>query len=105
MLAQSLFTQGDYMYDVQSFKGKHKYNLITVRNVNTGKLLGRMKIASGKSGQLYELENVFRDENQWYISFYRAKVLKKGDKDRKNYLCKIEVPDKLEMYIPEPEPL
>lgn len=105
LLAQSLFTQGDFMYDVQSFKGKHKYNLITVRNVNTGKLLGRMKIASGKSGQLYELENVFRDENQWYISFYRAKVLKKGDKDRKNYLCKIEVPDKLEMYIPEPEHL
>ncbi|MBQ0017670.1 MAG: hypothetical protein KBS63_00465 [Clostridiales bacterium] len=105
LLAQSLYTQGNFMYDVQSFKGKHKYNLITVRNVNTGKLLGRITIASGKSGQLYELENVFRDGNQWYISFYRAKVLKKGDQDRKNYLCMIKMPSKLQMYVPEPKPV
>lgn len=105
LLAQSLYTQGNFMYDVQSFKGKHKYNLITVRDVNTGKLLGRITIASGKSGQLYELENVFRDGNQWYISFYRAKVLKKGDQDRKNYLCKINMPSNLQMYVPEPEPV
>ena len=106
LLAQSLYTTGDFMYDVQSFKGKHKYNLITVRNVFTGKLLGRMVIASGKSGQLYELENVFCDDGQWYISFYRAKVLKRGDRERKNYLCRIDVPEGLKPPVPvvEPEP-
>ena len=108
LLAQSLYTTGNFMYDVQSFKGRHKYNLITVRNVFTGKLLGRMVIASGKSGQLYELENVFCDGDQWYISFYRAKVLKRGDRDRKNYLCMIDVPARLKPPVsvvePEPEP-
>lgn len=104
LLAQSLYTTGDFMYDVQSFKGKHKYNLITVRNVFTGKLLGRMVIASGKSGQLYELENVFSDGKQWYISFYRAKVLKRGDRERKNYLCRIDVPDGLKPPVPVVEP-
>ena len=108
LLAQSLYTTGNFMYDVQSFKGRHKYNLITVRNVFTGKLLGRMVIASGKSGQLYELENVFCDGDQWYISFYRAKVLKRGDRDRKNYLCMIDVPASLKPPVsvvePEPEP-
>lgn len=108
LLAQSLYTTGNFMYDVQSFKGRHKYNLITVRNVFTGKLLGRMVIASGKSGQLYELENVFCDDGQWYISFYRAKVLKRGDRDRKNYLCMIDVPAGLKPPVsvvePEPEP-
>lgn len=106
LLAQSLYTTGNFMYDVQSFKGRHKYNLITVRNVFTGKLLGRMVIASGKSGQLYELENVFCDGDQWYISFYRAKVLKRGDRDRKNYLCMIDVPAGLKppVKVPEPEP-
>lgn len=106
LLAQSLYTTGNFMYDVQSFKGRHKYNLITVRNVFTGKLLGRMVIASGKSGQLYELENVFCDDGQWYISFYRAKVLKRGDRDRKNYLCMIDVPARLKPPVPvvEPEP-
>ena len=106
LLAQSLYTTGNFMYDVQSFKGRHKYNLITVRNVFTGKLLGRMVIASGKSGQLYELENVFCDGDQWYISFYRAKVLKRGDRDRKNYLCMIDVPARLKppVKVPEPEP-
>ena len=108
LLAQSLYTTGNFMYDVQSFKGRHKYNLITVRNVFTGKLLGRMVIASGKSGQLYELENVFCYGDQWYISFYRAKVLKRGDRDRKNYLCMIDVPARLKPPVsvvePEPEP-
>ncbi|MGN0701577.1 MAG: hypothetical protein ACI4KL_00125 [Lentihominibacter sp.] len=104
LLAQSLYTTGSFMYDVQSFKGRHKYNLITVRNVFTGKLLGRMVIASGKSGQLYELENVFCDGDQWYISFYRAKVLKRGDRDRKNYLCRINVPARLKPPVPVVEP-
>ncbi|MCQ2546155.1 MAG: hypothetical protein MJ161_01235 [Clostridia bacterium] len=102
LMPQGLYTEGSFMYDVQSFKGKHKYNLVTVRNVNTGKLLGRMKIASGKTGQLYELENIFHEGNQWYICFYRAKVLKRGDIHRKNYLCRINVPKKLQPPIPQP---
>lgn len=102
LLAQSIYSEGNFMYDIQSFKGKHKYNLITVRNVSSGKLLGRMKIKSGTRGQLYELENLFHEGDQWYISFYRAKVRKSGDRYRKNYLCKITVPEKLQPSMPQP---
>ena len=73
------------MYDVQSFKGKHKYNLITVRRLNVS-LVGRITVPSGTSGQLFELENIFFEVDKCYVSFYRAHVRKKGDRDRKNYL-------------------
>lgn len=85
LLPQGLYSEGDYMYDVQSFKGKHKYNLITVRKLD-GSLIGRITVPSGTSGQLFELENIFFEGDKWYVSFYRAHVRKKGDRDRKNYL-------------------
>ena len=85
LLPQGLYSEGEYMYDVQSFKGKHKYNMITVRRLN-GSLVGRITVPSGTSGQLFELENIFFEGDKWYVSFYRAHVRKKGDRDRKNYL-------------------
>lgn len=87
LLAQGIYTEGNYMYDLQSFKGNSKYNLVTVRRLD-GKLAGRIIIPSGTSGQLYELENIFHEKGKWYCSFYRAHVRKKGkgDTDRKNYL-------------------
>lgn len=89
LLAQGCYTKDEYMYDVQSFKGSHKYNLITVRTLD-GKLRGRIKVPSGTKGQLFELENLFSDGDNWYISFYRSSVKKTGDTDRKNYLYKLE---------------
>ncbi|MDD6310681.1 MAG: hypothetical protein PUB09_01950 [Firmicutes bacterium] len=67
----------------------NKYNLITVRTLD-GKLRGRIKVPSGTKGQLFELENLFGDGDNWYISFYRSSVKKTGDTDRKNYLYKLE---------------
>ncbi len=90
MLAQGTYTKDDYMYDVQSFKGKHKYNLLTIRTIN-GTYVGRLVIPSGTGGRLFELENIFYDDvtASWYASFYRANVKKKGDTQRENYLYKI----------------
>lgn len=86
LLAQGLYTEGDYMFDLQSFRYRNYYNLITVRKIDTGKLVGRIKVYSGDTGQLYELENLFHDNGKWYISYYRANVRSTGDTDRKNYL-------------------
>ena len=90
LLPQGLYTEGGYMYDVQSFKNSRKYNMITIRTLG-GTFVGKMKVRSGTSGQLYELENLFYDEtaDTWYVSFYRANVKTGGDTDRKNYLYKL----------------
>lgn len=90
LLPQGTYTKDSYMYDVQSFKGKHKYNLVTIRTIN-GTFIGRLVVPSGTSGRLFELENIFYDDvtKTWYASFYRANVRKQGDTHRENYLYKI----------------
>jgi hypothetical protein len=90
LLSQGIYTEGNYVYDLQSFKGKNRYNLITVRKLSNGKVVKRIKVYSGNSGQLYELENLFHDRGKWYISYYRANVRPQGDTDRKNYLYTVE---------------
>ena len=74
----------------QSFKGKKKYNLITVYNMK-GKFLARFKMSLGKPAR--ELETVFHNGNQFYAgcySCYGAKVDKEKKKIiRVNYIYQI----------------
>ena len=95
LLAQGVYSEGKYMYDIQSFKGDNYYNLITVRNVTTGKLIRRIVVPSGRKGELFELESLFHEGGKWYICMYRADVKPSGDADRKNYLYIIKNMPKL----------
>ena len=95
LLAQGLYSEGKYMYDLQSFKGNKLYNLISVRNVTTGKLIRRIVVPSGRKGELFELESLFHEGGKWYICMYRADVKPSGDADRKNYLYVIKNMPKL----------
>lgn len=90
LLPQGIYSKGNYMYDLQSFQGSHKYNLITIRTIK-GKFVGRVRVPTGSGKQLYELESLSCNERtgKWYICFYRANVKPSGDTHRKNYLYEI----------------
>ncbi len=91
LMSQGLYTDGGYLYDLQSFDGGLHYNLITIRTLS-GKMVGRVKIPQGKGKNIFELECLFRDEktNQWYIGMYRSIRSSKGDIKRQNYIYKLE---------------
>ena len=95
LLAQGLYTEGNYMFDIQSFRGKNYYNLISVRKISNGKLVKRIVVPSGRVGELFELESLFHEGGKWYICMYRADVKPTGDADRKNYLFEIKNMPKL----------
>ena len=67
MLYQGLDSYKDCIMVCQSFKGKKKYNLITVYNMN-GKKLARFKMYLGKPTR--ELETIFHNGNQFYVGCY-----------------------------------
>ncbi|MDO4868985.1 MAG: hypothetical protein Q4A65_01650 [Bacillota bacterium] len=68
LLAQGIESTGDYIYDVRSFKGRHKYSMVTIHTMS-GKLVGQLKFAYGK-GAGNELQCIFHDGDTYYAGFY-----------------------------------
>lgn len=70
LLNQGMESVGDYIYDVRSFKGRHKYSMVTIHKMNGG-FVGQIRVPYGKkSGN--ELQCVFHDGKQFYAGFYRT---------------------------------
>lgn len=91
LLNQGLESVGDYIYDVRSFKGKYKYNLVTIHTMS-GAYVGKMKFARGsKPGK--ELECIFHDGDRFYAGFYFTTSQKHDDKKHKvkryNYIYEL----------------
>jgi sortase (surface protein transpeptidase) len=59
---------GNYIYDVRSFKGSHKYSMVTVHTMS-GKLVGKVKFPFGRSPG-NELQCIFHDGKQFFAGFY-----------------------------------
>lgn len=91
LMSQGITTDGGYLYDLQSFDGGYHYNLITIRTLS-GKMVGRVKVPQGTGKNLFELENLFKDEKTgtWYIGMYRAVRTSGGDYSRKNYIYEVK---------------
>lgn len=68
LLNQGMESVGNYIYDVRSFKGKHKYNMVTIHTLS-GKYVGKMKFPRGKSPG-NELQCIFHDGKQFYAGYY-----------------------------------
>jgi hypothetical protein len=68
LLNQSMDSAGDYIYDVRSFKGKHKYSMVTIHTLN-GRKVGALKFAFGHSPG-NELQCIFHDGGRFYAGFY-----------------------------------
>ena len=68
LLNQGMDSVGDYIYDVRSFKGKHKYSMVTIHNMK-GKCVGQMKFDFGPSPG-NELQCIFHNGKQFYAGFY-----------------------------------
>lgn len=68
LLNQGMESVGNYIYDVRSFKGKHKYSLVTIHTLS-GKYVGKIKFAYGKSPG-NELQCIFHDGEQFYAGTY-----------------------------------
>lgn len=90
MLFQGLDSYKDYIMVCQSFKGKKRYNLITVYNMR-GKKIARFTMALGSPAR--ELETVFHDGNQFYAGCYccygAKSDLQKLHIKRENYIYRI----------------
>ncbi len=90
MLFQGLDSYKDCIMVCQSFKGKKKYNLITVYNLK-GKKIARFTMSLGKPKR--ELETIFHDGNQFYIGCYccfgAKSDLQKYHVKRENYIYRI----------------
>lgn len=68
LLAQGMESAGDYIYDIRSFKGKHKYSMVTIHTMS-GKLVGQLRFPyAGPAG--HELQCIFHDGEQFYAGFY-----------------------------------
>ncbi len=68
LLNQGMDSRGNYIYVVQSFKGKRKYNLVT-RHTLSGKFAGKMTFPYGKAPG-NELQCLFHDGKSFYAGFY-----------------------------------
>ena len=68
LVRQGLESRGNYIYDVRSFKGKNKYNVVTVHKMN-GKYVGKVTFPYGKAPGS-ELECIFHDGGTVYAGFY-----------------------------------
>lgn len=90
MLFQGLDSYKDCIMVCQSFKGKKRYNLITVYNMK-GKKIARFTMALGSPAR--ELETVFHDGNQFYAGCYccygAKSDLQKLHIKRENYIYRI----------------
>ena len=79
LLNQGMESVGDYIYDVRSFKGKHKYSMVTIHNMS-GTCVGKMKFPYGtKPGK--ELECLFHDGSRFYVGFYYSTNQKHDDEE------------------------
>lgn len=76
---QAIESYSQYIYDVQSFSGSNKYNMITART-KSGAYAGEMKVPCTSSN--FELECVFHDGEQFYAGFYYSKSKKTGKKKK-----------------------
>lgn len=70
LLNQGMESVGDYIYDVRSFKGRHKYSMVTIHKMNGG-FVGQIRVPYGKKPG-NELQCVFHDGKQFYAGFYRT---------------------------------
>ena len=68
LLNQGMESAGNYIYDVRSFKGRHKYSLVTIHTLS-GKYVGKMKFPYKKSPG-HELQCIFHDGGTFYAGFY-----------------------------------
>ena len=68
LMNQGMESVGNYIYDVRSFKGRHKYSLVTIHTLS-GRYVGRIRFPYGRSPG-NELECVFHDGKQFYAGFY-----------------------------------
>lgn len=93
MLNQGMESVGDYIYDVRSFKGKNKYNIVTIHNM-AGIYVGSMAFECGEAPG-NELQCIFHDGDQFYAGFYyttsQKKDTKKNHVQRFNYLYKLNI--------------
>ena len=89
LLYQGMDSYQDCIMIGQSFKGKKKYNAITVYNMK-GKYLARYTIPKGAG---LELETVFHDGTRFYTCFYRCYGAKTDSQKLKvhrlNYIYRI----------------
>lgn len=91
LTTQGIDSVGNYIYTVQSFKGKRKYNQVIVHSM-TGKRVGSMTFPYGKAPG-NEMECIFHDGKSFYAGFYLTTSQKKDTKanhvKRRNLLYKI----------------
>lgn len=92
LLYQAVESNGYYIYDVQSFKGKRKYSMVTVRN-RAGEYVGQIKFPYVKDPG-YELQCIFHDGKQFYAVFYYSTSQQKDNENyhvtRTNYIYRIK---------------
>lgn len=91
LLNQGMESVGGYIYDVRSFKGKKKYNLVTIHTMS-GAYVGRMAFDYGQDPG-NELQCIFHDGDRWFAGFYYTTSQKHDDKkhhvNRTNWICEI----------------
>ena len=91
LLSQGMESVGDYIYDVRSFKGKHKYNVATIHNMN-GAYVGKLQLPYAQNPGI-EVECIFHDGDSYYAGFYYTTSQKHDYKKyhviRNNYIYKL----------------
>ncbi|MBQ6496802.1 MAG: UvrD-helicase domain-containing protein [Firmicutes bacterium] len=70
LLNQGMDSMGNFIYDVRSFNGKHKYSMVTIHTVG-GAFVGQIKFPFGKKAG-NELQCIFHDGEQFYAGIYRS---------------------------------
>ena len=70
LLNQGMESIGNYIYDVRSFKGVYRYNVVTIHTLK-GEFAGQMVFPYGTfPGN--ELQCIFHDGKQFYAGFYNT---------------------------------
>lgn len=91
LLNQGMESVGDYIYDVRSFKGKRKYNMVTIHTMS-GAYVGKMQFPYGQSPG-NELECIFHDGDSFYAGYYHTTSQKHDYKKyrvkRVNYIYRL----------------
>ena len=91
LLSQGIESVGDYIYDVRSFKGKHKYNMATIHKLN-GSYIGKIHLPYAQNPGI-EVECIFHDGDNFYAGFYHTTSqkhdYKKYNVNRTNYIYKL----------------
>ena len=93
LLNQGMESVGDYIYDVRSFEGKRKYNLVTIHDMS-GAYVGAMEFAYGQAPG-NELQCIFHDGDRFYAGFYYTTSQKHDDRKhhvkRYNYIYALKI--------------